>query len=100
MAGKFFKEVYHIVLVYERHLAVYLCELRLTVCTQVFIAETFGNLEITVETADHKQLLQRLRTLRQSIELPWIHTGRDYKITRALGSTAYQDRSLNLYKIL
>ena len=60
MAGQVLEDLEHVFLLYERHLAVYLRELRLTVGTQVFIAEALGYLEVTVETADHEQLLQRL----------------------------------------
>ena len=63
----------HVLLICERHLAVNLRKLRLTVGTQILITETLGNLEVTVETTDHQQLLQRLRRLRQGIELSGIH---------------------------
>ena len=71
--GHSFECLDDIFLCHERHLAVYLSELRLTVSTQVLIAETFCNLEITVETTDHQQLLQGLRTLRQGVELTFVH---------------------------
>ena len=74
MFGHTFEGLDDVFLSDERHLAVDLSELRLTVGTQVLVAETLRNLEITVETADHQQLLQCLRALRQCIELPFIHT--------------------------
>ena len=41
----------------EGHLNIALGELRLTVCTQVLVAETFYNLEVTVHARYHQQLL-------------------------------------------
>ena len=63
----------HILLLNKTHLAVNLCKLGLAVGTQVLVAETFHNLEITVETRHHQQLLEELWTLRQSIELARVH---------------------------
>jgi hypothetical protein len=37
MTGHILEELEHILLFYERHLTVNLCELRLTVCTKVLI---------------------------------------------------------------
>ena len=57
MLGHTFKSIDDVFLFYEAHFAVNLCKLRLTVCTKVFIAETFYNLEVTVEAGNHQQLL-------------------------------------------
>ncbi len=43
-------------------------EFRLTVSTQVFVAEAFGDLVVTVEASHHQQLLEQLRRLRQGEE--------------------------------
>ena len=50
-----------IVNVHEGHFQVYLREFRLTVCTQVFVTETFYDLHIAVGSAYHQQLLISLR---------------------------------------
>ncbi len=50
----------HILLVHERHLAVDLCELRLTVRPKVLITKAFHDLEVAVEAGDHQQLLEEL----------------------------------------
>ena len=50
----------YILLLDERHLAVYLREFGLTVCTQVLVAEAAYDLEVTVVTGNHEQLLERL----------------------------------------
>ena len=68
-----FKHLEDIFLIYKRHFTVYLSELRLTVGTEVFVTETFYYLEITVETADHKELLEGLRRLGECIELTGVH---------------------------
>ena len=90
--AQFFEEVFchtfekfdYIVLLYERHFTVDLCKFRLTVGTQIFVTETFCNLEITVETGNHQQLLQGLWRLRQSVELSRVHTGRNHEVTGTL----------------
>ena len=74
MACHILEEVDDVVLIDEAHFAVYLCELRLTVGSQVLVAETLGYLEVAVETADHEQLFQCLRTLRQSVKLARVHS--------------------------
>ena len=53
MFGHSFKSRDDIFLLYETHFTVNLCKFRLTVGTQVLIAEAFCNLEITVETRNH-----------------------------------------------
>ena len=71
--GHSFEQLQHVVAIDERHLAVDLCEFGLTVGPQVLVAEAAHDLEITVIARDHQQLLERLRRLRQRVELPRIH---------------------------
>ncbi len=52
-----FKHRKDIVPLHKRHFAVYLCEFRLPVCPQIFIAETAHDLVILVITSYHEQLL-------------------------------------------
>ncbi|CDB09896.1 putative uncharacterized protein [Bacteroides sp. CAG:633] len=92
--GHAFEQFDNIVLLNKRHFTVNLCKLRLTVGTQVFIAEALRNLEVTVETRYHQQLLQCLRALRQGIELTGIHTRRHYKVAGTFGSRTDEQRSL------
>ena len=100
MAGHILEELEHILLFHKRHLTVDLRKLGLTVCTQVLIAETLGNLEVTVEATDHQQLLQGLGRLGQSIELSWIHTTGHHKVTGALWGRTNQNRRLHLDEVL
>ena len=94
------KEIDDVVLVDKAHLAVHLREFRLAVGAQIFVAETFHYLEITVETGHHKQLLERLRTLWERIELSGIHTAWHYEIACTLGSRTNQERRLYLNELL
>ena len=50
-----------IIAFHERHFDVELGEFRLTVCPQVFIPETTGNLKITLVPCHHENLLENLR---------------------------------------
>ena len=99
MTGHILEHLNNVFLVDERHLAVYLRELRLTVSTQVLIAEALGYLEIAVEAAHHQQLLQRLRRLRQGIELSGIHAAGHHEVACALGRGTYQNRRLHLDEV-
>ena len=94
------EELNDILLLYERHLAVYLRELRLAIGTQVFIAEALHYLEVAVEARHHQQLLQGLRALRQGVELAWIHATGHHKVACALWGRAYQHRSLHFEEAL
>ena len=100
MAAHAFEHIQNVFLFDERHFAVYLRKFGLTVGTQIFVAETFHNLEIAVESADHQQLFQCLRTLRQSVELPLIHAARHHKIARAFGRGVDQNGRFYLQKSL
>ena len=54
MFGHSFESRNDVFLFYETHFTVNLCKFRLTVGTQVFVTETFCNLEITVEPGNHQ----------------------------------------------
>ena len=75
-----FEHIQNVILLHETHLAVNLGEFRLAVCPQVFVAETSYDLEITVISCHHQQLLECLRRLRQCIELTWVHPGRHHEV--------------------
>ena len=66
-------DVFHhrqdVFLVDERHLDVDLRELGLAVGAQVLVAEAAGDLVVALDAADHQQLLEELRRLRQRVEL-------------------------------
>ena len=56
-----------VVLIDEAHLNIKLCELRLTICAEVFITIAACNLEVTFHSGNHQHLLEKLRGLRQRI---------------------------------
>ena len=99
VTGHVLKQVDHVVLVNKRHLAVDLCKLGLTISAKILVAETFCYLEIAVKARHHEQLLQRLRTLRQSIELTWVHARRHHKVACAFRCAAYEDWGFHLYEV-
>ncbi len=68
--GEHVLELRHdVVLLDEAHLDVDLGELGLTVGTQVLVAEALGDLVVALDATDHEQLLQKLRGLRQGVEV-------------------------------
>ena len=81
----------------EGHLHIELVELAGgPVAARVLIAEAGGDLEITVKAGGHKQLLELLRSLRQSIELAGVLSRGDKIVTRALGRGGGEYRRGNL----
>ncbi len=100
VTGHTFEHIQYVFLFYKGHLAVDLGELRLAVGTQVLVAEALDNLEVTVESAHHEQLLQYLRALRQCVELPGIHAARYDKVTCAFRCRVDKDRCLHLKEAL
>ena len=70
-------------LVQEGHLDIELREFRLTVGTKVLVAEAADNLEIFLIAGNHKQLLEDLRRLRQSVEFARVQTARNEEVASA-----------------
>ena len=64
-----------VVLLHERHLDVDLRELRLAVGALVLVAEAARDLHVAPEAADHQNLLEDLRRLRQRVERAGVHRG-------------------------
>ena len=90
----------HVVLVDEAHLEVELGELGLAIGAQILVAEAADDLVVALEAAHHQQLLEQLRRLRQRVEVPGRHAGRDQEVARALRRRARQHRRLDLEEIL
>jgi hypothetical protein len=83
----------------EAHLHIELVELtRRTVSTWILITETWSDLEIPIESRNHQELLELLRSLRQREELSWMESRWDEEIARALWGAARENRSLKLGK--
>ena len=88
----------HLLLVAEAHLHVDLGELGLAVGPQVLVAETFGDLEIAVEAADHQQLLKQLGGLGQGVELPGPDPAGDQVVSGPFGGGFGEHRRLHLHE--
>ena len=93
--GHAFEGLDDVLLSDERHLAVNLGELRLTVGTQVLVAETLDNLEVAVEAGHHEQLLQCLRTLWQGVELTRVHAAGNDEVAGTFGRRTDEHRRLH-----
>ena len=87
-----FDDVEDVFLTREGHLDVELGEFGLAVGAQVFVAETFYDLKIAVEAADHQDLFEDLRRLRQRVELAVMHAAGDEIVARAFGRGAREHR--------
>ena len=73
-----------------------LSEFRLTVSTEVFVAEALDDLIVTVETGDHQHLLEELGRLRQSVEAAFFNAGRHEVVAGAFRGAAGQSRGFNI----
>ena len=92
--------VEHVLLLDERHLHVELGELGLAVGAEVLVAEAARDLEVALEAADHQQLLEELRRLRQRVPGAAHEPARHEEVARALGRRAGHDRRLDLEEAL
>ena len=84
----------------EADLQVDLRELRLAVGAEVLVAEAACDLEVAVEAADHQNLLEDLRRLRQRVEVAGMYAAGDEVIARALRRGARHERRLDLQEAL
>ena len=82
----------------ERNFQVQLREFGLAVGAQVFVAKTFDDLEVAVHPADHQDLLENLRRLRQRVKLPGMHAAGHQIIARALGRRAREHGRFDFIK--
>ena len=96
--GHFLKSIDNIVLLHKTHFAVNLREFRLAVSAEVFVAEAFHDLEIAVHACHHEQLLERLRALRQGVELSGVHARGDDEVARTFRRRTYEHRRFNFEK--
>ncbi|RMQ30068.1 hypothetical protein ALQ08_05043 [Pseudomonas syringae pv. delphinii] len=83
-------------LVEEAGLDVDLGEFRLTVSTQVFVAEALGDLVVAVEAGHHQQLLEQLRRLRQGEEAARVCAAWNQVVASTFRRGASQDRRLDI----
>ena len=93
-------ELEHVVLVDEARFGVELHELVLAVGAQVLVAQATSDLVVAVDAADHQQLLEQLRALRQRVERAGLLARRHEELARALGRRRHQHRCLDLDEAL
>ena len=93
--GHLLEEGQDVLLTHEAHFAVDLCELGLSVGTQVLVAEALDDLEIAVHAGHHQELLEGLRALRQGIELSLVHAGGYDEVARSLGGGSHENGGLD-----
>ncbi len=89
-----------VLLLAETHLEVELQELRLAVAAEVFVAEAAGDLEVTVEAADHRELLELLRRLGEYEERSGVRAGGDDIFARAFGRALDEARRIDFHAVL
>ena len=78
------------------HLDIDLAELGLAIGAQILVAEASRDLIVAIEAADHQDLLQQLRRLRQRVEFAGIDAARHQVIARAFGRRFEKDRRLDV----
>src|SRR5260370_28946641 len=84
----FLNDFENVLLARERHFEVELGEFGLAVGAEIFVAETFYDLEVAIEAANHQDLLEDLRRLRERVELAVMHAAGDKIVARAFGGGA------------
>src|SRR5699024_12053886 len=67
---------------------------------EVLVTVAAGDLVVTLHAGDHKQLLEQLRGLRQSVESAWLQACGNQEVTCALRGGAGQRRGLDLGEIV
>ena len=85
-----------VVLVDEGHFDVELGELRLPVGTEVLVAVAARDLVVPLDPADHQQLLEQLRALRQGVPAAGTQSRRHQEVAGTLRRGACQGRGLHL----
>ena len=83
-------------LVDEAHFDIELREFRLTVGTQILVAETTHDLVVAIQPRHHQQLLENLRRLRQREEFARIGATWNDVVTSTFGRCTRQHRRLNI----
>ena len=90
----------HVIGVDEAHLHVELGELRLAVGAEVLVAVAPRDLVVTLHPADHEQLLEQLRALRQRVKRAGLQAGRHQEVARPFGGGSGERWRLDLDEIM
>ena len=89
-----------VVLVDESHLDVELSELGLAIGAEILVAVATCDLVVALDAADHEELLEQLRALRQCVEATGLKARRHQEVTGTLGRRARERRSLDLDELV
>ena len=84
----------------ERHLDVELSELGLPVGAEILVAVATGDLVVALDAADHEQLLEQLRALRQCVEAAGLQARGHQEVAGTLGRGTRQRRGLDLDELV
>src|SRR3990167_2996252 len=100
--GKYiFNKPHNIFLVYKRHLHIKLRKLAIcSISPWIFVTETTGKLEVSLDSGNHKKLFVLLWRLRKSIKFPFLKSRWDQEIPRAFGSSFCENRCFYFYKAI
>ena len=82
----------------EGHLQVDLGELRLPVLAEVLVAEAAGELVVALKAADHEQLLEQLRRLRQGVPVAGAQPDGDEEVAGAFRRGPGEVRRLHVHE--
>ncbi|CAB4728444.1 unannotated protein [freshwater metagenome] len=84
----------------EAGFGVELHELELAIGTKIFVAKTTSDLVVTIDAANHAQLLEQLRALRKRVKRSGRQTAGHDKVTRAFWSRCDQHRGFDFDETL
>ena len=90
--------LHDLLFIHERCFNIDLSEFRLTVGTQVLVAETLGDLIIAIHACNHQNLLEQLRRLRQREEMTRVSAAGHQVVTGAFRSCLGQQRCFDIQK--
>ncbi len=75
-------------------------EFRLSVSTQIFVAETFGDLVVAIHARHHQNLFEQLRRLRQCEKFARMCAAGYQIVARALRGGACQNRGFDIQETI
>ena len=93
-------DVEHVLTLGERHLEIELPELELAVGAEILVAPAGGDLVVAVEAADHAELFEDLRRLREREELSGLQAHGHEKVACAFGRAARHARRPHVDEVL
>src|SRR3982751_4188946 len=93
-----FDDLKDLLLLRKRHFEINLGEFGLTIRTKVLVPEAAHNLEIAFISAQHRQLLEKLRRLGQHIKVTRLYAAGNEVVASAFRRRSRHERSFDLEK--